>query len=215
MASLPSTDRFVWDTVTAFGEAAVCNADIIIAPTLQQPAIKFDHAALLSIQSFRGAPLTRVVLHHHSGIISPFDLPVDQEWTAVSKRVKSKRSKKKAIEVTLTLPRDNTEKFEQMIITMPFDGDNGLAVRVGLALEESQRPRCLPPQSPPQRSLPPMRGCMKRQVLLHLVAPCKVWRSLNLLLGSGSNILPSDGAMDSFCRLFGTKSISLVASIHT
>jgi hypothetical protein len=56
-------------------------------------------------------------------------LPTDCTWL-VSKlrKIKSKNSGKKAIQFDVLLPAGNKEGFDKLTTTIPFDGDDGMAL---------------------------------------------------------------------------------------
>ncbi|CAB9506639.1 hypothetical protein SEMRO_274_G105270.1 [Seminavis robusta] len=84
----------------------------------------------VTLQQIGDTTLFRICVHPENKRYnySVLCLPPDAKWTASPpKKIISMRSRMKAIKQVVSLPPDHHEGFQELVITMPFDGDKGTA----------------------------------------------------------------------------------------
>lgn len=113
---------------------AVANIEVFVEKHCD-PSLSLN--APLALERFglaNSSPLFRIVAFHSSEALSTRNkmalcLPSDTVWkVSVLRKIKAKRSGKRAIEFEVLLPPGNREGYDVIKITIPFDGNNGKAV---------------------------------------------------------------------------------------
>ncbi|CAB9522793.1 hypothetical protein SEMRO_1341_G264480.1 [Seminavis robusta] len=85
----------------------------------------------ITLQQFGDSPLFRVVIHrvNSNRNAASFVLPPDASWTVTQvKKIKTRKSGRKAIRFEFNLQADGPEGFDSLVITLPWDGASGSAM---------------------------------------------------------------------------------------
>ena len=111
------------------GEKAATVASIEVVSSPGMVPVEFNGP--VTLQQFSDAALFRIVVHYNNSARNTcvLCLPPDTRWVVEPvRKIKGKRSGKKALELELTFPPENVEGFSKLKITMPYDGDTGNAM---------------------------------------------------------------------------------------
>ncbi|CAB9496260.1 expressed unknown protein [Seminavis robusta] len=123
-----------WTNVSAMtGQEAGSNAAAVATVSVVCPGDIPDGniEGPVTLQRFSDTPLFRICVHHNNSVYNRavFCLPTDEAWTvSLPRKIKTKRSKKKALELTFNLPEENPDGFKKLVVTLPYDGEDGDAM---------------------------------------------------------------------------------------
>jgi hypothetical protein len=131
-----------WSTVTALNDsqadhaaATIATVDIFVVDSATSPHQSISGP--LSLERFGSTNLFRLVVHNadmtrNKAVLC---LPPDCLWRGERPRkVKSRRSGMKAVEVNVVLPQGHKEGYDRLCITAPYDGEDGRAMLLASAL---------------------------------------------------------------------------------
>ncbi|CAB9530283.1 hypothetical protein SEMRO_2818_G337800.1 [Seminavis robusta] len=123
---------FSWNVLAAACESQRGDTAAVVATIeVKTPGNTLNLEGPVSLQQFGDTSLFRICVHppNEKRNLCTLCLPPDQCWKALKpKKIISSRSRLKAICQVIELPPDHPEGYSQIVLTLPYDGENGLAM---------------------------------------------------------------------------------------
>ena len=109
-----------------------------IDPDTNMPFSK-SYGGTITLQNMTGTQVSRLVVHHDDDRVgAQFCLPTDTRFSVTHRKLRGKTTSR-ALEVTIDVGPRFFEGYEQLVLTLPYDGDNnGPAFLMLRALEHAR-----------------------------------------------------------------------------